>query len=237
MRILIFSDIHGNYNSFKTFLKSLENKNYDIVIFCGDIIGYYYEHNKIFKLIKKKFFLKKFYFLRGNHDQLFLDIYNNKIKVNKKIVEKYGIVYDKITKKSKKLYKYLNLTKKKIEIKILEKKILICHGGPNLNLGEYIYPDSNLNKYKDLKYNYIILGNTHYKMDRVENKIRFINPGSLGQPRDGNKPSYVILDLEYEKVEFYTINYNIEQLKRTINKKKELNKYLYNILNRKEVKK
>lgn len=48
MKLLIFSDIHGNNHAFDAFVKSLstQNKQYEL-LFLGDFIGYYYGANEI----------------------------------------------------------------------------------------------------------------------------------------------------------------------------------------------
>ncbi len=57
----------------------------------------------------------------------------------------------------------------------------------------------------------IFLGHTHETMDRTIQGKRFINPGSLGQPRDGDpRASYFVLEdgeLEKKRVE-----YNMEKV-------------------------
>ena len=58
----------------------------------------------------------------------------------------------------------------------------------------------------------MLLGHTHYRLTRSYGKSLVINPGSLGQPRDGNGFSYVILDLYNKSYEFKTVNVNIINL-------------------------
>ncbi len=41
----------------------------------------------------------------------------------------------------------------------------------------------------------ILYGHTHVSDCQYENGIYIINPGSLGLPRDGKKPSYALLDI------------------------------------------
>ena len=47
MRIVIFSDIHGNIYSFKEMMKFISAESADVKVFCGDICGYYYGQNEI----------------------------------------------------------------------------------------------------------------------------------------------------------------------------------------------
>ena len=39
-RIAIFSDIHANFHAFEAVLAAIEKENADLLICCGDIVGY-----------------------------------------------------------------------------------------------------------------------------------------------------------------------------------------------------
>ena len=43
VKLLVFSDIHGNTLALESFLKELPSFLYDKIIFLGDIFGYYYD--------------------------------------------------------------------------------------------------------------------------------------------------------------------------------------------------
>ena len=47
-KIGILSDIHGNYDALEAVLKRAKKEKIDRFIFCGDLIGYYYEPKKMF---------------------------------------------------------------------------------------------------------------------------------------------------------------------------------------------
>ena len=83
-------------------------------------------------------------------------------------------------------------------------KVCVFHGSPR-NTDEYIYPDTDLGQLHasvPLGARWIILGHTHYPMDREFNGVRFINPGSVGQSRNGvSKAFWAILDTEADVVE------------------------------------
>ena len=64
-KIGILSDIHGNYDALKAILDKAKKKKISNFIFCGDLIGYYYEPKK-FK-VKKKQTIK---FIVNNYGEL-----------------------------------------------------------------------------------------------------------------------------------------------------------------------
>ena len=68
MKLLIISDIHGNYDSM---LKVIENESFDRLIVLGDLFSYYYdyeddEENKILELLEK--YKNKLVLIKGNCD-------------------------------------------------------------------------------------------------------------------------------------------------------------------------
>lgn len=69
-------------------------------------------------------------------------------------------------------------------------------------------------------------------MIRKIDNITIVNPGSCGQPRDGNPPSYVLFDLEKKTLEFIAIEYDPTLLIKDIINYGETNEYLKNILYR-----
>jgi len=59
----------------------------------------------------------------------------------------------------------------------------------------------------------VIVGHTHIPTDmRIEN-VRVLNPGSVGQPRDGDwRASASILDLNSGEFKIYRVEYNIRDV-------------------------
>lgn len=47
MKFVIFSDVHGNFEMLKTMLEKTNINLVDGYIFCGDIVGYSSEQEKI----------------------------------------------------------------------------------------------------------------------------------------------------------------------------------------------
>lgn len=88
MKIVFFSDVHGNVYPMSNMLKELSTRSVDSIIFGGDIFGYYYQQNKIINLLRENNIVR----LLGNHDQMFLDILDNKCDRHH-LVDRYGKTY------------------------------------------------------------------------------------------------------------------------------------------------
>ena len=90
--------------------------------------------------------------------------------------------------------------------------IKIVHGSPWNPIEEYIYPDSDLSRYSKIDFDYIFQGHTHYPMRVNKGKCEIVNPGSIGQPRDGGYPSFAVLDTKTKVIEFLSVKYDINEL-------------------------
>lgn len=206
MRLVIFSDIHGNQYAMRSFLKQIVTIPYDRIIFCGDIFGYYYGQEEI---IRKMLKIDKLIWLRGNHDQYAVDLYDRKAE-QEFYVQKYGHCYDDIVQKYAE--ENINLFRQKpcdISIDVEGKRIGIFHGTPNMPLEGRLYPKDEITDEEAYnKYDYVILGHTHFRMDRTIGDTRIINPGSLGQQRDGRGCGYAVLDTKKDILEYHDITYD-----------------------------
>lgn len=188
MKICFFSDIHGNYEAFSAGFELILNEHADMYIFLGDICGYYFDTLKIWHELKK---IKNLSYLLGNHDSFFLESYKTG-KISPQYTKKYGPSLEMLLQEcSEDFIKWLQKAKKVYSNKMLS--LMSCHGGPEDYLKQYIYPDSPLPK---SYFRYIITGHTHYPMSRLHGEHFYGNPGSIGQPRNGDCPSYAILHTE-----------------------------------------
>ncbi|MBQ7274605.1 MAG: phosphodiesterase [Clostridiales bacterium] len=57
----------------------------------------------------------------------------------------------------------------------------------------HIYNEQTLQAYIS-KGTVVLSGHTHVTVDEVRNGIRYMNPGSPSIPKEGSKPSYIVID-------------------------------------------
>lgn len=206
MKFLIFSDIHGNITTLLKMLNQVKNYNINSTIFCGDLIGYFPYQDSVIECVRN---MSSLYAVMGNHDFQYINALNNKRKRNI-YAEKYGKGY--LQNISVLARNFVEQLPHYIEFERMGKKILIVHGSIENYLEGRIYPDTKIIEDKYQKYDFVILGHTHYQMYRKMGKTVFLNPGSLGQPRDYNGFSYCIFDIETEEVEFFKVEIDQEKL-------------------------
>lgn len=225
MKICIFSDIHGNHTAFKKMLEN-EKCKVDLFIFLGDIWGYFYEQEEIISEFRN---MTDLYAVRGNHEQYYLKCQKDKMYKDI-LIHRYGSSYGIEISKDER--QYLSMLPDHIETRIDGKLFGIFHGGIEDHLEQRIYPDSvlDVNIYGN-KYDFFVVGHTHYRFTKKVGDTLIVNPGSLGQPRDGKGFGYCILDTNDHQISFKNVDIDLNGLLKDIDKKErrsENYKYLLN---------
>ena len=194
MKLIVMSDIHGNIQALEAALNIMERFTADRYLFLGDMVGYYANQNECVSLLKD---IPNLISLKGNHDHMFL-----RFKDDDKAIEafdsrfcgSYSAFRDSAQDDS---IEFLLNAQLYYQNDIFE----AYHGSPNDDfLFEYIYPDTPLENIRPHA-PYMFLGHTHHAMDRRHGNTRIINPGSIGQPRDGRKGSFAIVDTDADEAE------------------------------------
>ena len=189
MTSAFLSDIHANADALEKSLRFLRSLNIKTIYCLGDIIGYGSYPNEVVSLIRKE----KVVAIKGNHEKIFLKgVYP----------EKYNMPYTKNVLTDSSL-DYLKALPEIIELK--EYNAVLSHAVPFTD-DDYCYADSDFSVFNSLNYNMIFMGHAHRPMLVTYHAKRIINPGSVGQPRDGiDKASVLICDLDDQRFEFVRI--------------------------------
>lgn len=230
MIFVVFSDIHGNQFAFREFKKEMRNIMYDKVLFCGDLCGYYYGQDEIARDLQH---MEHMIAVKGNHDQYALDVAAGK-KAKEELYPKYGHSYAAI---SKEVMEYVGQLPEKMEFIADQKKYLLIHGMPSNPLEGRLYPADEAGRELETeyqKYDFVFSGHTHFRADRMIGKTRVMNPGSLGQQRDGKGFSYAIFNTETEILEFRNVTFEFLELENEIQCKDPDNQKMIEILHRGE---
>lgn len=208
MRIAVLADIHSNQEALEAVLEEVKSAE---EIWClGDIVGYGPNPNECCEIIKER----ARYCILGNHDagalgKMELSWFNvfaaEAIKITRRISEE----------KSKNFL--ANLPK---IIKLSE--IVLVHGSVRGPIYEYIFEtDEAQRAFKDFSEKICFVGHTHIPMIFKDDTRRIINPGSVGQPRDGDwRASWGLFDDENLTFEFRRVEYPIEKTQEKMRKLK-----------------
>jgi predicted phosphodiesterase len=218
MRCAILADIHSNLAALTAVLGDIEGKGEVDEIWClGDIVGYGPEPAECIKLLRKY----NPVCVAGNHDlgavgKLELSYFNPAA------AEACQWTAERLNPVDARYLEDLPMTVQKGDF-------LLVHGSPSVTLLEYIMSTSVAAKnFSFFDSHFCLVGHTHvpmaFKQDGsactaipmslgigvVLSHRMIINPGAVGQPRDGDpRASYAIYDSEGHILRVYRIRYDI----------------------------
>ena len=204
-RIAILSDLHSNLEALQAVAKNLE---VDDVIALGDSVGYGANPNEVLDWIKDRNCMV----IRGNHEEA--TITGNTGWFNPMAAR--SILWTRQMLTSANLDFLSSLEEKKL-IELDGIRIRLVHGSPNDPLFEYVYEETHRHLFEYYlqkeEADIIALGHTHVPFLWRSTKGIILNPGSVGQPRDGDKrASFAILRVEdgVPTVEHHRVGYSID---------------------------
>jgi predicted phosphodiesterase len=223
MRVAVISDIHSNLAALRAVLEDSEREGAEEIWCLGDLVGYGPEPNACVALIRERAGVC----LGGNHDlaalgKMDLDYFNPDAAVAALWTNEV------LTAASREFLAELPC--------LLERApFTLAHGSPRHPEWEYVltYGVARAN-FELLGTPYCLVGHTHWptawrKVDGDENSLEceplrhaslytlgddpvILNPGSVGQPRDGDtRASYLLLDTDGLTVTARRVEYAIEQ--------------------------
>lgn len=233
MKLIILSDLHGNKAAVSAVAAWLTARlpaekaggtgndvhlNIDACILLGDLIDYGMHSNDVIQMVTELPY-PILCNLRGNHEDAILkDAYGrfssdrgrDSARYTKSVLNDASRSY---------LLNEMEASGKK-EFTLGSKKCLAVHGSLADEYWKSIGPQDDLSAYSG--YDYVFSGHSHlphfferyYPCDdaarRNKKKTIFINPGSVGQPRNLNPAAqFALLDTETEQVVFEKVSYDI----------------------------
>jgi len=231
MRYLVLSDIHSNLEALEAVLRASAAQQYDAVLMLGDLVGYGADPNAVVERVRG---LNPAAIVRGNHDKVAAGL-DDAEDFNPMAKSAAHWTRESLTPHALEYLRGLPTGPL-----IVDDMIEICHGSP-LDADLYVVADIDAARSISVARTPICLfGHTHVavsaRMDdqhclyinapqghpefpttiSAESKY-LINPGSVGQPRDGDsRAAYAIADLEQKVVTLSRVAYPIETAQKKI---------------------
>ena len=197
MKLALISDIHANLPALQAVLDDAEGR-VDKWLCLGDIVGYYSDPNAVCELLRGLHCVC----IRGNHDAYVV----GDLEPNPARALQYRTEWTRHELSRENLEWLAGLP---VERRIGQ-SVVIRHASP-WDEETYLYPDKAHRYTSEFSgIPTLIVGHTHYPMDLTVGATRIINPGSVGQPRDGDaRASYAILDTAPMELEFRRVAYDV----------------------------
>lgn len=213
MVVLIISDVHGNYHALDRVMKEVK---YDVILCCGDIVVDYPFPLQCIRALKDSCI----HICMGNND------YN--VAYDKKasdfISRKYAHLakdLDRNTDLTKELInddakKYLRQLPRECRFILDGISFYMNHTVPQLPVHHYLdknTPRSELaDYYQEVRADVILTGHTHVPYVKNFGEKILVNPGSVGQSRDGDpRASFATFDTATRRLELGRLEYDIKE--------------------------
>jgi diadenosine tetraphosphatase ApaH/serine/threonine PP2A family protein phosphatase len=221
VKIGLVSDVHANLMALEAVLADMGPV--DSLWVCGDTVGYGPDPSDVLALLADR----KATIVAGNHDRAVargedLDLFNPPAAVAVKLHQRWLSVAER---------EMLASLPRTFETS----DVTLCHGSLRDPLWEYVTnPRSAAASLALAKTSHCCAGHTHVpslfrsaeqgQPGRVQYGTpyqlaprAFLNPGSVGQPRDGDpRAAYAVLDLAVGAVTFHRATYRIDETQRRI---------------------
>ncbi len=225
MRILVLSDLHANATALNAALAAAQGR-WEQIVCLGDVVGYGPDPNEVTSKIRELGAQT----IRGNHDKaatglMPTDDFNP--------VAKAAVDWTRSQLSPDNLKWLTDLPHGPLEVS----GIALVHGALQ-DEDEYVFtPEQALEGLLDSAAVVTFFGHTHHQggfsysntgnqLEMLNLRPRFsesftalrlsegsrylLNPGSIGQPRDGDsRAGFAIADLEHSVVEFWRVSYDI----------------------------
>ncbi len=196
MKTAFISDIHGNYEALNAVLAKIDQLGIVQVACVGDIVGYYSQVNECCDELRRRGIPS----VMGNHDWymagggfcLRSKSVNDCLAYQRRVISQINLAWLKT-----------------LPVQLQVGDIRMVHGGWSDPIDEYLKPSQEY--FDRLEGNIFVTGHTHLQtLQRFGDKL-YCNPGSVGQPRDGDaRAAFAVYD--GSEFELHRVAYDMQKV-------------------------
>ena len=200
MKILLVADIHANWPALQAI-----NETFDACLVLGDIVDYGTEPGPCVDWVRRH----ATFAIRGNHDHAVVQSVEARGGSGLKgLAAVTRPLQRQLLDKSQ--LKYLSRLPVTQSFCLDNLNFLLVHATPRDPLDEYL--PNEVGAWREVLHSVdadvVCVGHTHIPFELDVDGIRVINPGSVGQPRDGD-PRCAYAVIENRQVRFQRVAYDI----------------------------
>ncbi len=198
MQVGVISDVHGNRVALDAVLGDMPDV--DALICAGDVVGYNPWHAECVETIRDRGVPT----VMGNHDRAVA----SETRFGFNSMAGAGVRHARETLAQNHIEWLAGLPDERLAC---EDRVRLVHGHP-ADPDRYTYPAEfgpRLLGAADV----LVMGHTHVQHHEVYDEGVVMNPGSVGQPRDGDpRAAYAVLDLDSLSVSERRVEYDIDRV-------------------------
>jgi predicted phosphodiesterase len=203
VRTLVLSDIHGNWPA----LEAVAAVPHDAVLCLGDVVGYGPQPGECLRWLRASHAS----IVQGNHDRSVADGVPPRCRLDFEwlAAATQHIARHQLTDEETAFLRALPRTR---DLVLDGKRVMLLHATPADPLYSYLGPDRDRwqASLAGIKADLVLVGHTHLPFHFQFGDVHVLNPGSLGQPKDGDpRAAYAVIEDGVPRLE--RANYPVER--------------------------
>ena len=234
MRLLLLADVHANLEALEAVLKDAATRGYSDTLFLGDAVGYGADAGAVVQRLRSL----SPRCIMGNHEQMLLSAARTGKTSDTPVGQALKLAISQLSSDD---LEWLRAWKQGIKASHGNVECFFVHGSPR-DPNEYVDGLTSARAaFSDWPGRLAFVGHSHIAgvyaaLERDVSNVRFtafleglnrmslpprgrwiVNPGSVGQPRDGDpRAGYGIFDFTRNALEAYRVEYDIAGAQRKI---------------------
>lgn len=219
-KLLILADIHANLTALRAVLQDALSYRPDAVVLLGDVVDYGMRPNEVIEDLQK-LPMPVLANIIGNHEKALLD--GDMSQFSSERGQDCNRYTSGLLNKNSWGYIRCMEASAMCSLTIQNKRILAVHATlPHPYWGKFDFPQMKEEAYK--AYDYVLMGHSHkpfvaegyFDVDapvlRNKKKTVFLNPGSVGQPRNQNPcAQYALLNVSTGQAQLMAVPYAVKE--------------------------
>lgn len=201
VRLAVLSDVHSNLPALEVVLEAVEASGAEAVLHAGDVVGYNPYPNEVIHALRDHGVRS----IRGNHDRA--AVTGDTSWFNPYAAAAIDWTRARLSPGAR---RYLASLPPALDLEVAGVSIQVVHGSPR-DEDEYILPHQASPVLLELAgTEVLVMGHTHVPYVRSTERGLLLNPGSVGQPRDGDpRASWALLDPGAREAEIRRATYDV----------------------------
>jgi putative phosphoesterase len=204
MRVGLLSDVHSNRIALEAVLADMPAV--DALACAGDVLGYNPWPTECVDAVRERSIPT----VMGNHDRAVAE--DSAFRFNS--MARAGVEHARRELDEEQLKWLASLPDERT---VLDGRVKLVHGHPD-DPDRYTYPEefsSSMLEDEQL----LVLGHTHVQSHETFEEGIVCNPGSVGQPRDGDpRAAYAIADLDAGEIEERRVEYDVDAVAEAVDR-------------------
>ncbi|RBI63111.1 metallophosphoesterase [halophilic archaeon] len=202
MKVGVLSDVHANKVALDAVLADMPDV--DAMVNAGDVVGYNPWPAECLETVRRRDVPS----VMGNHDRAVAS--GTAFRFNS--MARAGVEYasEELSDDQREW-----LADRPDSLRLFDGRVRVVHGHPD-DPDHYTYPEEFAPDLLDDE-DVLVMGHTHVQHHEVYDEGIVMNPGSVGQPRDGDpRAAYAVLDLDDGSVDERRVEYDVEAVQREV---------------------